>query len=75
MFSTVFLCVKDAKHSKFTCKQFESFVEADQYFNNTYKDKDVVSTMTPVCKFIPTIAKRHVLQYKLANLFNRVSIV
>jgi hypothetical protein len=75
MFSTVFLCVKDARHSKFSCKQFESFLEADQYFNNTYNDKNVESTIVPVCKFIPAIAKRHFLQYKISNHVNRVSIV
>jgi Ethanolamine utilization protein EutJ (predicted chaperonin) len=75
MFSTVFLCVKDIKRNKFTCKEFESFLKADKYFNDTYKDTSCQSTMTPVCKFMPAIAKRHVLQYKLANIFNRVSIV
>ena len=75
MFSTVFLCVKDVKRNKFTCKEFESFLEADKYFNDTYKDTSCQSTMTPVCKFMPTIVKRHVLQYKLSNHFSRVSIV
>ena len=75
MFSTVFLCVKDVKRNKFTCKEFESFLEADKYFKDNHKNTDCHSTMIPVCKFMPIIAKRQVLQYKLANIFNRVSIV
>ena len=75
MFSTVFLCVKEKNKHNFKCKEFESFLEADKYFNDTYKDTSCQSTMTPVCKFMPAIAKRHVLQYKLANIFSRVSIL
>jgi hypothetical protein len=75
MFSTVFLCVKDTKHNKFTCKEFEGFLEADKFFKDNHKGKVFVSTILPVCKFMPKIVRRHVLQYKLANLFNRVSII
>jgi hypothetical protein len=47
MFSTVFLCVKEPKHNKFTCKEFKSFLEADKYFKDNHKDKMLVSTMIP----------------------------
>ena len=75
MFSTVFLCVKEKNKHTFTCKEFTDYLEADKYFNDTYKGTSCQSTMTPVCKIMPTIVKRHVLQYKLANLFSRVSIL
>ena len=75
MFSKVYLCVKNNTHNKFTCKEFNDFLEADKYFDDNYKNKVVSSTMIPVCRFIPTIIKRPVLQYKLSNLYTRVSII
>jgi hypothetical protein len=77
MFSTVFLCVKEKNKNNFTCKEFVDYPEADKYFNDTYFNTGIgcQSTMLPVCKFMPEIVRRHVLQYKLANIFNRVSIV
>ena len=29
----------------------------------------------PICKFMPQIIKRQVLQFKLSNIFNRISII
>ena len=110
MFSTVFLCVKEKNKYVFTCKEFQSFLEADHYFKNKYtvvnnnliavsynptvvnnnptvvsynpavvnNNPTVVSynpTVIPVCKFMPQIIRRQVLQFKLASIFNRVSII
>lgn len=75
MFSTVFLCVKENNKHNMTCKEFNDFIKADKYFKDNHKNTGCHSTMIPVCKFMPVIAKRQVLQYKLANIFNRVSIV
>ena len=117
MFSTVFLCVKEKNKYVFTCKEFQSFLEADHYFKNKYtvvnnnliavsynptvvnnnptvvsynptvvnnnptvvnNNPTVVSynpAVIPVCKFMPQIIRRQVLQFKLASIFNRVSII
>jgi hypothetical protein len=102
MFSTVFLCVKEKNKYVFTCKEFQSFLEADHYFKNKYtvvsynpivvnnnpivvsynpivvnNNPIVVSynpAVIPICKFMPQIIRRQVLQFKLASIFNRVSI-
>jgi hypothetical protein len=93
MFSTVFLCVKEKNKYVFTCKEFQSFLEADHYFKNKYTvvnnnltavgyyptaNPTIVSynpAVIPVCKFMPQIIRRQVLQFKLASIFNRVSII
>jgi hypothetical protein len=103
MFSTVFLCVKEKNKYVFTCKEFQSFIEADHYFKNKYtvinnnltatgynpvavnNNPTVVNNnpvaisynpaVIPICKFMPQIIKRQVLQFKLSNIFNRISIV
>ena len=99
MFSTVFLCVKEKNKYVFTCKEFQSFLEADHYFKNKYtvvnnnliavgynpkanptvvnNNPTVVSynpAVIPICKFMPQIIRRQVLQFKLASIYNRISI-
>lgn len=93
MFSTVFLCVKEKNKYVFTCREFQSFIEADHYFKNRYMVIDnnltavgyypdpnpkIVSynpVLIPICKFMPQIIKRQVLQFKISNIFNRISII
>lgn len=93
MFSTVFLCVKEKNKYVFTCKEFQSFIEADHYFKNKYTvinnnltavgynlnaNPAAISynpAVIPICKFMPQIIKRQVLQFKLSNIFNRISII
>jgi hypothetical protein len=76
MFSTVFLCVKEKNKYVFTCKEFKSFIEADHYFKNKYTVvNNNLTAVIPICKFMPQIIKRQVLQFKLSNIFNRVSII
>jgi hypothetical protein len=92
MFSTVFLCVKEKNKYVFTCKEFQSFLEADHYFKNKYTvvnnnliavgynptaNPTVVNNnpaVIPICKFMPQIIRRQILQFKLASIYNRISI-
>ena len=95
MFSTVFLCVKEKNKYVFTCKEFQSFIEADHYFKNNYTviDNNLTATgynpvavnnnpvavsynpaVIPICKFMPQIIRRQILQFKLASIYNRISI-
>jgi hypothetical protein len=90
MFSTVFLCVKEKNKYVFTCKEFQSFLEADHYFKNKYTvvnnnliavgynhNPTIVSynpAVIPICKFMPQIIRRQILQFKLASIYNRISI-
>ena len=82
MFSTVFLCVKEKNKYVFTCKEFKTFLEADHYFKNKYtvvnNNPVAVSynpVVIPICKFMPQIIRHQVLQFKLSNIFNRISII
>lgn len=75
MYSTLFLCVKEKNKQMFSCKEFQSFVEAEKYFENNYENKNNQSAIIPVCKYIPNVLKRHVIQSKISSILNRVSIV
>jgi hypothetical protein len=86
MYSTFFLCVKGKK--SITCREFQSFLEADEMINNTMVNNTMVNNtvvniydtianpiIVPICKFMPQIIRRQILQFKLASIYNRVSII
>ena len=70
--SNVFLCVSDG--IKFECKQFNNFIEADNYFTDQLK-YDVKSTMIDRCKFYPDSLREKTLKRELISLFKNVDDV
>lgn len=70
--SNVFLCVSDG--TKFECKQFKNFIEADNYFTDQLK-YDVNSTMIDRCKFYPDPLREKTLKKELKWLFKNVDDV
>jgi len=75
-FSNVVLCVKKKDSiDTFVCHKFNTFIEADKYFNNNYVNEDVInSTMIPICKFMPNFLEKKVIQYKVSNIFNKIKL-
>jgi hypothetical protein len=76
----VYLCV--IENELFMCRKYNSFTKADNAYKNNYINKHYqeyrnftgVSTMIPICRYIPTYFHRFVLHYKLSNLFIKVRI-
>jgi hypothetical protein len=75
-FSNVVLCVKkNDSIDTFVCHKFNTFIEADKYFNSNYSNKDVInSTMIPICKFMPIFLEKKIIQYKLSTIFNKIEL-
>ncbi len=70
-FCKVFLCVsKD--HVNFECKEFQSFLAADEYFEKKYPSKNDVkcSAMLTSCKFMPESLRMYNMNKKLERMFN-----
>lgn len=71
---SVFLCIKkDIIH--YECNKFNSFIEANNYFLENYKDVIITSTMISVCKYLPTFIQHYIINYKLRNLFVKSKII
>ncbi len=84
-FDSVYLCIQNSKSSDplidgFKCYKFNSFAEADDYYNkNNYKlitDNKYYyrHTIIPVCKWIPYRYHKFIINYKLQNIFWRNNI-
>jgi hypothetical protein len=60
----------------FICKKYDTFKKADNAYKNIYLNDNLfsMSTMIPVCRYIPTYFHRFVLHYKLSNIFVKVRI-
>jgi hypothetical protein len=71
----VYLCVKPMDKMEFFslnfhCIPFDTYKEADDYYDKHYKNSKIeISTLMPVCKYIPSPLHPLVLNYKLAKLF------
>ena len=66
----VYLCICYINLANIYCnyKQFNSFLEADEYYINKYNTNiNHISTMIST-KYIPGIFKKYYLRYKLSNL-------
>lgn len=72
----IYLCVKLHENDKnYNCIKFDTYNEADIYYNSCYKDTKVeYSTMLPVCKYIPEYFHPSILNYKLSKIFINASI-
>lgn len=70
-FYDVFLCVaNDGKN--FQCKEFKSFLEADDYYTKNFYHRSSPShrsTMITSCKFMPMPLRMYKINKKLENLF------
>jgi hypothetical protein len=75
-----YLCVKPLDKMEFWslnfhCMPFETYEEADNYYNKQYNSSDAQnckierSTIMPVCKFVPAPLHPMILNYKLSKLF------
>jgi hypothetical protein len=59
---------------------FETYKEADDYYNMQYNNGDMSnckierSTIIPVCKFVPAPLHPMILNYKLSKLFINAEI-
>jgi len=71
----IYLCVKMREQMDFiplqyNCIPFDTYEEADKFYNSNYdKNKVELSTMMPVCKYVPSAFHPAILNYKLAKLF------
>lgn len=81
-YSKVYLCIKPLDKMEFmsldfTCMAFDTYREADDYYDKHYKNNDIKieqSTLMPVCKYIPSHLHPFILNYKLAKLFINAEI-
>ena len=69
-FSSVFLCVsKDSEN--FKCKEFNSFLEADDYYMNRFNYAiGYQRTMITSCKFIPSFMRTYQINKQLEKIFS-----
>lgn len=70
LFSDILLCVSlDGKN--FKCKQFDSFLEADDYYRANFKNTpNEKSTMIKSCKFMPDFIRQMKTNRQLEKIFN-----
>ena len=68
--TNVYLCVLTLKNT-FECKKFNTYKEADYYYNIFYYNNNEFpkSTMIPICKYTPSFLHEKILNYKLGKLF------
>lgn len=68
-----YLCTTNENSvSKFTCKKFRSFIEADEYYNRQciiHKNIPLYSTIIPIFKFYPERMKYKILANELLEKF------
>lgn len=68
MLKDICLCVlKD--NNKFTCEYFNSFLTANQYYNELLSKDYKYSTILTTCSFVPNYFKYKIFDYKLNKLF------
>ena len=67
----VYLCICDKKYVNITCnyKLFNSFIEANNYYEKKYNniDNNHISTIIST-RYIPRIFQKYYLKYKLSTL-------
>ncbi len=72
--SHVYLCVKRQYYGSYTCMKFDNYSQADSYYKKNYKNQEIISTLMPVCKYVPNIFHKYILEYKLSKLLIQVKI-
>lgn len=80
-YNRVYLCIerKDKRDYNssiikgFKCWRYNNFHNADEAFNKVFKNINEISyvrhTMVPICKWIPQIFDKYILNWKLRNMY------
>jgi hypothetical protein len=80
-YDRVYLCYEDTDFKKpttynpikgFNCYRYNSFASADYGWNNhrvTEQKLEVRHTMIPMCKWVPEMFDRYILNWKLRNKY------
>lgn len=71
--SHIYLCVKQHYYQSYKCMKFEDYSQADSYYKKNYKNNEI-STLMPVCKYVPVMFHKYILEYKLSKLLIQVKI-
>jgi hypothetical protein len=73
-----YLCIFDKEHDyinkKYNCVKFDTFTTADLYCSENINKYENQTTVIPVCKYIPTLFHKYILNYKIRNIFYKVKI-
>ncbi len=80
-YDRVYLCWENTNFDKpktstpitgFTCYKYKSIVQADTIWNYTlskYKDMEVRHTVIPVCKWVPEVFDKYIINRKLRQKY------
>ena len=79
-YNRVYLCYEDVSHNYpndslpikgFNCYRYNSFVNADAGWNRDVNklDMNIRVTMIPMCKWVPPMFDRLILNWKLRNMY------
>jgi hypothetical protein len=79
-YDRVYLCYEDVPNNQpnnslpikgFKCYKYNSFENADNGWDNviSLQKNDIRHTMIPICKWVPVIFDRYILNWKLKNMY------
>jgi hypothetical protein len=79
-YDRVYLCYEDVPHNQpnnslpikgFKCYKYNSFENADNGWDNviSLQKNDIRHTMLPICRWVPVIFDRYILDWKLKNMY------
>ena len=79
-YNRVYLCLEDTNLNDinsfgiikgFNCYRYKSFEHANAAFNKDFKytKTNLRSTMVPICKWVPQIFDKYILDWKLKNIY------
>lgn len=79
MSSLWYLCIFDKEHDdyknkKYNCIKFDTFSRANIYCSENVNKFENPTTVISVCKYVPTLFHKYILNYKIRNLFYKVKI-
>lgn len=77
-YNRVYLCYEDVRHNQsnsvlpikgFKCYKYNSFKNADSGFRPEFHKMNIRHTMIPICKWVPQIFDKYILNWKLRNMY------
>jgi hypothetical protein len=79
-YDRVYLCYEDVPHNQpnnslpikgFKCYKYNSFENADNGWDNviSLQKNDIRHTILPICRWVPVIFDRYILNWKLKNMY------